>query len=131
MSYGFSLDDVAFLRSASGSAAVADCATLPLTDATRIADVAAARRIAGEGHAAAVIETVVLRRKAASKVNASGDWLFTGDALQQASATAVARHRASRLAGLDVHDVTCSVGAAVMYWLQDATRRTTPSLSNS
>jgi hypothetical protein len=109
--YGFSLDDVAFLRSAAGSAAVAGCATLPLTDATRIADVAAARRIAGEAHAAAVIETVVLRRKAMSKVDDSGSWLFTGDALQQASATLVARHRASRLAGLDVHDVTCSVGA--------------------
>jgi hypothetical protein len=109
--YGFSLDDVAFLRSASGSAAVAGCATLALTDATRIADVAAARRIAGEEHAAAVIETVVLRRKAMSKVDDSEAWLFTGDALQQASATLVARHRASRLTGLDVHDVTCSVGA--------------------
>ena len=111
MSYGFSPADVAFLRSASGSAAVAGCAALPLTDATRIADVAAARRIAGEAHAAAVIETVVLRRKAVSKVDDSGGWLFTGDALQQASATLVARHRAHRLAGLDVHDVTCSVGA--------------------
>jgi THUMP domain-containing protein len=46
-----------------------------------------------------------------SKVDDSGSWLFTGEALQQASATLVARHRASRLAGLDVHDVTCSVGA--------------------
>jgi hypothetical protein len=111
LSYRFSLDDVAFLRSAAGSAAVADCVTLPLTDATRIADVAAVRRTVGESRAAAVIETVVLRRKAASKVDACGEWLFTGDALQQASASAVARHRASRLAGLDVHDVTCSVGA--------------------
>jgi hypothetical protein len=111
LSYGFSLDDVAFLRSEPGSAAVAECATLPLTDATRIADVASARRIAGARHASAVIETVLLRRKAASKVEGSGQWLFTGDAVQQASATAVARHRASRLAGLDVHDVTCSVGA--------------------
>jgi hypothetical protein len=111
LSYGFSLDDVAFLRSAAGSAALAGCVPLPLTDATRIADVAAARRIAGESRAAAVIETVVLRRKAASKVDSCGEWLFTGDAVQQASASAVARHRASRLAGLDVHDVTCSIGA--------------------
>jgi hypothetical protein len=109
--YGFSVDDVAFLRSAPGSAAVAECATLPLTDSTRIADVAAVRRIAGERHASAVIETVLLRRKSVSKLDRSESWLFTGDALQQASATAVARHRASRLADLDVHDVTCSVGA--------------------
>jgi hypothetical protein len=37
--------------------------------------------------------------------------LYTADALQQASASAVARHRATRLAGRDVHDVTCSIGA--------------------
>jgi hypothetical protein len=109
--YGFSLHDVAFLRSSAGSAAVAECAALPLTDATRIADVASARRIAGEAHAAAVIETVVLRRKAVSKLDDAASWLFTGDAMQQASASAVARHRAGRFAGRDVHDVTCSVGA--------------------
>jgi hypothetical protein len=109
--YGFSLGDVAFLRSPAGSAAVAECATLPLTDATRIADVASARRIVGEAHAAAVIETVVLRRKAVSKLDSAESWLFTGDAMQQASASAVARHRAGRFAGRDVHDVTCSIGA--------------------
>lgn len=111
MPYGFSLDDVAFLRSPAGSAAVAECAALPLTDATRIADVASARRIAGEAHAAAVIETVVLRRKAVSKLDNAASWLFTGDAMQQASASAVARHRAGRFTGRDVHDVTCSIGA--------------------
>ncbi|MER6669963.1 class I SAM-dependent methyltransferase, partial [Amycolatopsis japonica] len=110
MPYHFTLDDVAFLRSGAGSAALAECSSLPLTDKTRIADVAAVRRIAPD-HAAAVLETVVLRRKSSSKLDSAGSWLFTGDALQQASATLVARHRAARLAGRDVHDVTCSVGA--------------------
>ncbi|AIG74473.1 Putative S-adenosylmethionine-dependent methyltransferase MT3122/Rv3037c [Amycolatopsis japonica] len=110
MPYHFTLDDVAFLRSGAGSAALAACSSLPLTDKTRIADVAAVRRIAPD-HAAAVLETVVLRRKSSAKLDSAGSWLFTGDALQQASATLVARHRASRLAGRDVHDVTCSVGA--------------------
>jgi hypothetical protein len=108
--YAFTLDDVAFLRSDAGSAALAECSSLPLTDKTRIADVAAVRRFAPE-HAAAVLETMVLRRKSSSKLDSADSWLFTGDALQQASATAVARHRALRLAGRDVHDVTCSVGA--------------------
>jgi hypothetical protein len=36
--------------------------------------------------------------------------LFTDDALQQATAAVVARHRARRLAGQRVHDATCSVG---------------------
>ncbi|UOZ10566.1 class I SAM-dependent methyltransferase [Amycolatopsis sp. WQ 127309] len=108
MPYAFSLDDVAYLRSGAGEAALAEASTRPLTD--RIADVAAVRRLVGEEHAAAVLETAVLRRKAVGKLSGV-DWLFTADALQQASASLVARHRASRLTGLDVHDVTCSVGA--------------------
>lgn len=111
MAYGFTSDDVAFLRSGPGRAALAESSALPLTDATRIADVGAVRRSVGERYAAAVLETVVLRRKSAAKLADADEWLFTGDALQQASATPVARHRASRLAGRDVHDVTCSVGA--------------------
>jgi hypothetical protein len=108
LGYSFSLGDVAYLRSGAGVAALAEVSALPLTDP--IASVAAVRRLVGTEHASAVLETVLLRRKAASKVDSDG-WLFTSDALQQASATPVARHRAARLAGLDVHDVTCSVGA--------------------
>ena len=108
MGYSFSLGDVAYLRSDAGVAALAEVSSLPLTD--RIASVAAVRRLVGEEHAAAVLETVLLRRKAVGKLSGV-DWLFTSDALQQASASIVARHRAARLAGLDVHDVTCSVGA--------------------
>ncbi|WP_134669920.1 MULTISPECIES: class I SAM-dependent methyltransferase [unclassified Amycolatopsis] len=107
MPYGFTLDDVAFLRSGAGRAALAECSAL---DGSRIADVTTARRLVGE-HASPVLETVALRRKSVLKLASSEDWLFTGDALQQASASPVARHRASRLAGLPVHDVTCSVGA--------------------
>ncbi|MPY96707.1 MAG: class I SAM-dependent methyltransferase [Actinophytocola sp.] len=111
MGYAFTMDDVAFLRSTAGADAVAACADLALTDATRLRDVRRARELVGEDRAAAVLETVLLRRKAASKLDAADDWLFTDDALQQASPTAVARHRAQRLAGRDVHDVTCSIGA--------------------
>lgn len=109
MGYAFDLDDVAFLRSEAGSAALAALAERPLTD--RIADVAAARDLAGARFAAAALETAVLRRKAASKMDGAGEWLFTADALQQATTAAVARHRAQRLAGRDVHDLTCSIGA--------------------
>ena len=108
MAYAFSLDDVEFLRGAAGRAALAEIAARPLTD--RIADVAAARAAAGE-HGAAALETAMLRRKAAAKLAQAGDWLFTDPALQQATATPVAEHRAQRLTGRDVHDVTCSIGA--------------------
>jgi len=57
-----------------------------------------------------VLETVLLRRKAAAKVADPARWLFTDTALQQATPTPVAVLRARRFAGRDVHDVTCSVG---------------------
>ncbi len=53
---------------------------------------------------------MLLRRRAASKFADPSDWLFTDDALQQATAQPVAEHRARRLADATVHDVTCSVG---------------------
>ncbi len=80
-----------------------------LTDATRVSDIASIRRQFGD-HAPALVETVLLRRKATAKFADPSNWLFTDDALQQATAQAVAEHRARRLAGATVHDVTCSVG---------------------
>ena len=55
----------------------------------------------------------MLRRKAVAKfagLTDPSEWLFTEEALQQATTAAVARHRAQRLAGQVVHDATCSVG---------------------
>jgi hypothetical protein len=57
-----------------------------------------------------LVETVLLRRRAAAKFDDPSQWLYTDDALQQATAQSVAEHRARRLAGAVVHDVTCSVG---------------------
>ncbi|USX51351.1 class I SAM-dependent methyltransferase [Lentzea sp. HUAS12] len=110
MGYAFTTSDVAFLRSAAGTAALAEVDALPFTDSTRLRDVGTARRLLGSSFAP-VVETVLLRRRAVSKLDSAGSWLFTDDALQQATASAVARHRAARFAGRSVHDVTCSVGA--------------------
>jgi hypothetical protein len=38
------------------------------------------------------------------------NWLFTDEAVQQATVSPVAHHRARRLAGAVVHDATCSIG---------------------
>jgi hypothetical protein len=103
----FGLDDVGYLTSEAGSAALAVVDTLPLTD--RVADVAAVRGRFGV-RAPTLVETVLLRRRAAAKLPGTGDWLFTDEALQQASAAPVAQHRARRLSGAVVHDVTCSIG---------------------
>ena len=80
-----------------------------MTDATRVSDIASIRRQFGD-RAPVLVETVLLRRRAAAKFDDPSDWLFTDDALQQATAQPVAEHRARRLAGATVHDVTCSVG---------------------
>lgn len=91
---------------------MATVAEFELSDATRISDIAAVRARFGE-RAPVLVETTLLRRKAAGKLSALGDpsrWLFTDDALQQATAAPVALHRAKRLAGRVVHDATCSIG---------------------
>ncbi len=80
---------------------------LPLTD--RVAEIAAVRRRFGD-RTPVLVETALLRRRAAVKLPGTSNWLFTDEALQQASAAVVAQHRARRLAGAVVHDVTCSIG---------------------
>lgn len=108
--YRFTTADVAFLRSAAGADALAAVSALPLTASSLLSDVTAARALVGERYPA-VLETAVLRRRAAAKLAAPHTWLLCDEALQQATPTAVATHRATRFAGRDVHDVTCSIGA--------------------
>ena len=105
----FGLDDVAYLRSEAGERALREVAGYRLTDATLVADIASARASFGD-RAAVLVETTLLRRKAAAKFADPSGWLFTDEALQQATAEPVAAHRARRLAGADVHDATCSIG---------------------
>ncbi|WP_420085368.1 THUMP-like domain-containing protein [Mycolicibacterium elephantis] len=109
----FDLDHVAYLRSDAGAQALREVAALPLTDSTLVSDIAWARERFGE-HTGALVETTVLRRKAAAKLTCAHNWLFTDEALQQATAEPVARHRARRLAGRRVHDATCSVGTELV-----------------
>lgn len=105
----FELSDVAYLSSEAGSADLARASAYTFSAATLVADTAALRTEFGN-RAAVLAQTVQLRRKAVAKLGDVPDWLFTDDALQQATPAAVARHRAARLAGRVVHDVTCSVG---------------------
>jgi hypothetical protein len=118
----FGLDDVAYLRSDEGSAALSVVENLPLTD--RVSEIAALRKRFG-ARTPALVETVLLRRRADSKLSGlpgSGDWLFTDEALQQASAAPVALHRAKRLSGKVIHDVTCSIGTELAALRGVATR---------
>lgn len=113
MGYGFSRADIDYLSGAAGSAALAWADRLELTASTHLSDLQRARRECG-AHAAAVVETVRLRRRASSKLDNAQRWLFTDDALQQATPSLVARRRAERLSARPVHDVTCSIGAELV-----------------
>ncbi|OBI48334.1 SAM-dependent methyltransferase [Mycobacterium kyorinense] len=115
----FGLDDVGYLTSDAGSAALRVVAGFALTD--RVADIAAIRARFGE-RTPVLVETVLLRRRAEAKLPGTGDWLFTDEALQQASAAPVAAHRAQRLAGHLVHDVTCSIGTELAALHRSAAR---------
>ncbi|WP_433593391.1 THUMP-like domain-containing protein [Nocardia sp. CA-145437] len=110
MGYAFTRDDIAYLSSAAGAAALAEVGDVALSSASLLKDLERIRRGHGD-RAAALVETVRLRRRATAKLADAGDWLFTDDSLQQATPSAVAAHRAQRLAGRTVHDVTCSIGA--------------------
>jgi hypothetical protein len=122
MAFRFSLDDVAYLTSATGERALAATAALQLDDASWLSDLSLLRGTLAE-RAGAVAETVRLRRRAAGRLGpaagklgaAAADWLLTDEALQQASPARVAAHRAARLADRSVHDVTCSIGADLVH----------------
>ncbi|MFT4199975.1 THUMP-like domain-containing protein [Gordonia sp. (in: high G+C Gram-positive bacteria)] len=110
-------DDVAFLRSRHGVKALENADRLALTPDSLIADVAELRARYGQ-RAAALAETVRCRRRAVGRLRDPQHWLLTDEALQQATASVVAAHRAAEIArrfpGAVVHDVTCSVGAELI-----------------
>ncbi|BBX71107.1 S-adenosylmethionine-dependent methyltransferase [Mycolicibacterium psychrotolerans] len=104
---------MSFLRSDAGRLALAEVGRLALGTATLVADIGSVRTRFGD-RAAVLVETVQLRRRAAAKFTDASEWLFTDEALQQATAGPVAAHRARRLAGATVHDATCSIGSELV-----------------
>jgi hypothetical protein len=115
VAYPFTLDDVRFLASAAGRDALDAAGALALTEDSLLPDLTRLRRTVGQ-RSAAVAETVRLRRRAITKLGETGSrWLFTDESLQQASPAPVSAHRAARLRGLGVHDLTCSIGTDVAF----------------
>ncbi|WP_454789370.1 THUMP-like domain-containing protein [Mycolicibacterium lutetiense] len=105
--------DVSYLRSDAGRQALTQVAGMSLAGAALVSDIASVRAQFGD-HAAVLVETVQLRRRAQAKFTDPDRWLFTDEALQQATAAPVAAHRARRLAGARVHDATCSIGSELV-----------------
>jgi hypothetical protein len=105
----FDVEAVAYLRSGAGAQDLLEVNAFRLNDQSLVADIASARKRFG-ARSAVLVETTLLRRRAVAKFADPSKWLFTDEALQQATAERVAAHRARRLAGLTVHDATCSIG---------------------
>ncbi|MGL4306004.1 MAG: THUMP-like domain-containing protein [Mycobacteriaceae bacterium] len=109
MGYSFTVKDVNFLLSDTGQKALNFADAKDFSSSTKVSDVSILRTLFGD-LAPALIDTVILRRKSLVKHPLRGSWLWTNEALQQSTPTLVAEHRAQRLSGRVVHDVTCSVG---------------------
>ena len=114
-------EDLEFLRTAAGRDLLDLAAGLAWSRADLVASTAAVRR-ADPVHAAAAIDVVTARARARGGIRGAGAMLLTDEAVQQATAWPVAALRAGRLAGRDVHDVTCSVGAELTELVRTADR---------
>lgn len=114
-------EDLEFLRTAAGRELLDLAAGLAWSRADLVASTAAVRR-ADPVHAAAAIDVVTARARARGGIRGAGAMLLTDEAVQQATAWPVAALRAGRLAGRDVHDVTCSVGAELAELVRTADR---------
>jgi SAM-dependent methyltransferase len=101
-----------FLRSDQGRALLAALEGFDEAHATAAAE--RARAIATPEVSAAALATVFARRRASAsgKFERPDLMLFTRAGFEQASSSAVARHRGARFAGLDrVYDLCCGIGA--------------------
>jgi SAM-dependent methyltransferase len=105
------LETFRLLLAPAGQAALAEAATLAPTDAAFLACYEQVRKRHAPAVAKAAVETALLRLRARDKFPAADRMYFTREALEQATAAPVARHRASRFAPYEcVADLCCGIG---------------------
>ena len=103
----------AALCSPAGRELLAAAAARRPSDHTLLADLTALRRSYAPELAAAALEMVMLRRRAATKFSRAEQMFFTRPALEQASGEVIATYRARRFARLGVRhvaDLACGIG---------------------
>lgn len=106
-------EELRFLLSAAGQAALAELAAAPLSDDSHMAVAARLREQLGPERARATLDTALLRQRAARKFSRAAEMYFTRDALEQATAEPVAAHRAARFAAAGIRavaDLGCGIG---------------------
>ena len=106
------LEDFYYLLGEEGTRLLAETAATPINPDNHLPIAQQLRQRIGPERAHAVIETVVLRQRAAVKFSRAAEMFFTRPALEQASAEIVARYRAKRYANLGVGQVA-DLGAGI------------------
>jgi hypothetical protein len=102
---------LAYLLSSEGSSLLGDLAGAGLSDATLLYHTSRLRRTYPPDIVSAALDLTLLRQRARVKFSRAGEMFFTRQALEQASAEVVSRHRAQRFAHTTVvADLCCGIG---------------------
>ena len=107
-------DELRFLLSPEGRAALDELAAAPPTPDSHMAVAALWRERLGPERAQAALEMALLRQRAERKFSRAAEMFFTRDGLEQATAEPVAAHRAARFAAAGartVADLGCGIGS--------------------
>ena len=107
------LDDLHYLLSPEGERWLQETAVAPITPQNHLQIASQLRKQLSPEQAQAVLETVLLRQRAAAKFSRADQMFFVRAALEQASAEPVAEYRAQRFAqaGFErVADLGCGIG---------------------
>jgi SAM-dependent methyltransferase len=107
------LSDLHFLLTAEGQTILAETAVVGLTPDNHLQLAMSLRERLGAARAAAVLETVALRQRAAVKFSRANQMYFERAALEQASAEIVAHYRAARYVQMGARrlaDLGCGIG---------------------
>lgn len=105
--------DLLFLLSGEGQRLLAQVSSGPIGPDDHLVLAEELRRRTTPGRAGAVLETCLLRQKAAAKFQRAGSMYFTRDGLEQATAETVAGYRAARYAAAgyaSIADLGCGIG---------------------
>ncbi|MFO7664962.1 MAG: class I SAM-dependent methyltransferase [Chloroflexota bacterium] len=106
-------EDLPFLLSETGKIVLASMAGVTVTADNHLKLLTQLRKYLAPEQASAVLETTLLRQKAAKKFTHAGQMLFTREGLEQATGEIVAAHRARRFvaAGYStIADLGCGIG---------------------
>lgn len=107
------LANFSFLLTPTGQQLLDELAGVPIRPQDHLALASRLRHEVTPGQAHALLETALLRQRAAEKFSRAEEMYFTRTALEQASAEVVSRYRANRFAAagfLRVADLACSIG---------------------